>query len=168
MLPQTQRLPLRLIVGAFGLCLSTVVVPDSVAQVSDVPVAGTGYVRPSPPGRLVDVDGRRLHVFCKGTGPGPVVVFEAGLSQYTANSSYGRAQDAIAPFAKVCTYDRAGLGWSDPAPDDWTQDGMVADLHQLVSTELSGPVILIGHSVGASGKTLCSNPPRGRGGSCPA
>ena len=77
------------------------------------------------------------------------VEFEAGLSQYTANSTYGTAQDAIAAFARVCTYDRAGLGWSDPAPAEWTQAGMVADLHRLLAAaEIPGPYVLLAHSMG--------------------
>jgi pimeloyl-ACP methyl ester carboxylesterase len=88
-------------------------------------------------------------MLCKGSGDGPVVVIEAGLSQYTANSTYGRAQDAISSFARVCTYDRAGLGWSDPAPEDWTHNGMVQDLHGLLqAADIREPVILVGHSLG--------------------
>lgn len=114
------------------------------------PAPAGGYVRPAAPGRLVDVGGgRRLHIRCLGSGDGPTVIFEAGLSQYTANSTYGAAQAAIAPFAKVCTYDRAGMGWSDPAPAGWTLEGMTADLHRLLAaTGETGPVILVGHSFG--------------------
>lgn len=113
---------------------------------STVPAA---FVRPEAPGRLVDVGGRRLHLLCKGAAAGPTVIFEAGLSQYTANSTYGTAQDAIAPFARVCTYDRAGLGWSDPAPQGWTQAGMAADLRALLATAGEpGPYVIVAHSLG--------------------
>jgi hypothetical protein len=64
------------------------------SQPSTVPAA---FVRPQAPGRLVDVGGRRLHILCKGAAAGPTVIFEAGLSQYTANSTYGTAQEAIMP-----------------------------------------------------------------------
>lgn len=122
---------------------------QSTAPSSPVTSPG-GFVRPAPPGRLVDVGGgRRLHILCKGDAAGPAVVFEAGLSQFTANTTYAAAQDAIAPFARVCTYDRAGLGWSDPAPAGWTQADMVKDLHRLLAAaELKGPYILVGHSMG--------------------
>ncbi|HYE42740.1 MAG TPA: alpha/beta hydrolase [Caulobacteraceae bacterium] len=131
--------------------LPTLVLMTEVRAQTTAPAAADGgYVRPAPPGRLVDVGGgRRLHIHCKGSGDGPAVIFEAGLSQYTANTTYGRAQDAIAPFARVCTYDRAGLGWSDPAPAGWTQAGMVADLHRLLeAAEVKGPYILVAHSLG--------------------
>jgi pimeloyl-ACP methyl ester carboxylesterase len=116
------------------------------------PTVPGSFVRPPAPGRLVDVGGRRLHLLCKGnpaeTGS-PTVLFEAGLSQYTANSSFGLAQDAIAPFARVCSYDRAGLGWSDPAPAGWTQAGMVADLHALLAAAGEPrPYLLVAHSLG--------------------
>ena len=86
---------------------------------------------------------------CKGPAGGPTVVFEAGLSQYTAHGTYGKAQDSIAAFAHVCTYDRAGLGWSDPAPGARTHPAMVADLHALAAADgWHGPLVLVGHSIG--------------------
>lgn len=120
--------------------------PPSPAQPLTGPAA---FVRPEAPGRLIDVGGRRLHFLSKGASAGPTVIFEAGLSQYTANSTLSLAQDAIAPFARVCTYDRAGLGWSDPAPEGWTQAGMVADLHALLAAAGEpGPYVIVAHSLG--------------------
>lgn len=120
---------------------------DSKSQPSTVPAT---YARPQAPGRLIDVGGRRLHIVCKGDAAGvPTVIFEAGLSQYTANSTYGLAQDSIATFARVCTYDRAGMGWSDPAPEGWTQAGMAADLHALLAAAGEpGPYVIVAHSLG--------------------
>lgn len=107
------------------------------------------YVKPAPTGELVDIGGRRLHIDCKGEAQGPTVVFEAGLSQFTAHSGYGKAQELIAPFAQVCTYDRAGFGWSDPVAGMRTQQDMVEDLHKLLAAKkLKGPFVLVGHSMG--------------------
>jgi pimeloyl-ACP methyl ester carboxylesterase len=118
----------------------------SASQPSTGPAA---FVKPEAPGRLIDVGGRRLHILCKGVAAGPTVIFEAGLSQFTANSSFSVAQDAISPFARVCSYDRAGLGWSDPAPQGWTQAGMVADLHALLAAAGEpGPYVIVAHSMG--------------------
>lgn len=93
--------------------------PASQSQPSTAPAA---FVRPQAPGRLIDVGGHRLHILCKGVAAGPTVIFEAGLSQYTANSTYGSAQDAIAPFARVCTrtypHDVAGLILLDATSDE--------------------------------------------------
>ena len=131
---------------ALFLSISTLAGTTPAAAQPSTPAA---YVRPEAPGRLIDVGGRRLHLHCKGTTAGPTVVFEAGLSQYTANTTYGTAQEAIAPFARVCTYDRAGLGWSDPAPEGWTQAGMVADLHTLLAAAGEAkPYVILAHSLG--------------------
>ncbi len=139
-------LPLGILASA-AQALAQETPAGSPSQPSTVPAA---FVRPQAPGRLVDVGGRRLHILCKGTaGQAPTVIFEAGLSQFTANSSFSVAQEAIAPFARVCSYDRAGLGWSDPAPEGWTQAGMVADLHVLLAAAGEpGPYLLVAHSLG--------------------
>jgi pimeloyl-ACP methyl ester carboxylesterase len=131
-----------------------VVVTAATSAVAQTPPAkstppSTAYVAPSPPGDLIDIGGRRLHIQCEGKGTAPTVIFEAGLSQYTAHSTYGKAQDLITSFARVCTYDRAGLGWSDPALGARTQQDMVDDLHKLVKTDgLKRPLVLVGHSMG--------------------
>ncbi|HLA63367.1 MAG TPA: alpha/beta hydrolase [Rhodothermales bacterium] len=132
---------------------ASVAVPPAQAQAPPSPPP-TAFVMPPAPGRLVDVGSRHLHILCEGGEgdsmvAGPTVVFEAGLSQYTANTTYGLAQDAIAPFARVCTYDRAGLGWSDPAPADWTLSGMAADLAALLNAAGEpGPYVIVAHSLG--------------------
>jgi pimeloyl-ACP methyl ester carboxylesterase len=132
-----------------SLVLTLAVLAAAPVQAQTPAPAKPSYQRPAAPGERVDIGGRRLHIQCKGSAPGPVVIFEAGLSQYTAQSTYGRAQDLIAAFAQVCTYDRAGLGWSDPAPGPRTQLDMVADLHALLAAkQIKGPVILVGHSMG--------------------
>jgi len=130
--------------------------PEARAQAQARDVAATppttapaAFVRPPAPGRLIEVGGHRLHLFCKGATDGPTVIFEAGMSQYAANTTYGGAQAAIVPLARVCTYDRAGLGWSDPAPQGWTLAGMAADLHALLAASGEhGPFIVAAHSFG--------------------
>lgn len=117
------------------------------AEETAVPPAA--FVPPPAPGELVDIGGRRLHLHCKGDAAGPAVIFEAGLSQYTARSGFSKVQDAVAPFARACTYDRAGLGWSDPVSGPRTQQDMVADLHALIAAkQLRTPLVIVGHSVG--------------------
>jgi pimeloyl-ACP methyl ester carboxylesterase len=129
-----------------SITLAAAVALGVASAESDSPPSGT-FIRPPPPGELVDIGGRRLHLLCKGSGPS--VIIEGGLSNYTAWSTYTRAQEAIAPFAQACTYDRAGLGWSDPAPPGRTQQDMVEDLHRLIkAAKIKGPVVLVGHSMG--------------------
>jgi len=134
--------------------LSLALIPANLAAAGTSPAdqpatSAPAFVPPPAPGQLVDIGGRRLHLDCKGDAAGPTVIFEAGLSQYTARSSFAKAQDAIAPFARACTYDRAGLGWSDPVAGARTQRDMVADLHALIAAkQLPTPLVIVGHSVG--------------------
>ena len=103
--------------------------------------------RHPPPGRLVDVNGRRLHLYCAGQGHGPTVVIEAGSGN--DSTLWAGMVQRIASFAKACTYDRAGLGWSDPAPYPMSIEDRAADLHSLLTAaDLPGPFILVGHSYG--------------------
>jgi pimeloyl-ACP methyl ester carboxylesterase len=102
-----------------------------------------------PPGQLVDVGGgRRLHLFTQGDAPGPTVVIEQGNS--SPSIVWAPVQAAIAKFARVCTYDRAGFLWSDPAPSgDRDLDARVTDLHALLTRgQVPGPYVLVGHSLG--------------------
>src|SRR5579859_6658823 len=96
-----------------------------------------------PPGRMLDVGGRRLHVYETGQGS-PTVLLEAGIA--ATSLSWRPVQDAIARFARVASYDRAGLGWSDAA-STLTLNQQVDDLHALLA-ELPPPYILVGHSFG--------------------
>ncbi len=147
------RSPERLRRGALkaGVLAAGLLAVLTAAPATAQSLAGpAGYVRPAAPGRMVTVaEGRRLHILCEGEGAGPTVIFEAGLSQYTANTTMAAAQDAIAGFARVCTYDRAGMGWSDPAPEGWTYPDRTRDLHALLQAAgIDGPYVLVGHSIG--------------------
>jgi pimeloyl-ACP methyl ester carboxylesterase len=98
------------------------------------------------PGQLVDVGGHRLHLSCTGTGS-PTVVLEAGGGEMAAN--LGWITPAIARSTRVCVYDRAGRGWSEPtdAPQDGI--GIATDLHTLLHRAgVPGPYVLAGHSFG--------------------
>ncbi len=66
-----------------------------------------------PPGQMVDVGGYRLHINCSGTGS-PTVVIDAGLSDWSTSWSW--VQPAVAKTTRICTYDRAGYGWSERGP----------------------------------------------------
>jgi len=100
-----------------------------------------------PPGQLVDVGGHRLHINCTGTGS-PTVVIEAGLGDWSTSWA-GYVQPEVAKTTRVCTYDRAGLGWSDAAalPSDAAQ--FAGELHTLLqNANIPGPYIMVGHSLG--------------------
>ena len=99
-----------------------------------------------PPGRLLDIGGRRLHACVEGHGPA-AVVFESGISATSINWRVTQAQ--VAAFATACSYDRAGLGWSDPCRTPLDAGRMVADLSALLDQlNLPSPYVLVGHSFG--------------------
>jgi pimeloyl-ACP methyl ester carboxylesterase len=100
---------------------------------------------PEPPGQLVDLGGRKLHIHCTGSGP-PTVILEAGASSFSIDWSL--VQPDIARTSRVCSYDRARLGWSDPGPAE-TAVNFVQDLHRLLAAaNEKGPYVLVGASMG--------------------
>lgn len=133
-------------VAAFGLAalfllLATALLYQALASWRD-------RRRFPPPGRLVDIGGRRLHLVDQGQGTRPAVVILAGSSNPVV--VWAEAQHAIATFARVVAYDRAGYGWSDPAPGPHTGEAVVRDLHALLlRADIPGPYLLVGHSLGA-------------------
>jgi pimeloyl-ACP methyl ester carboxylesterase/ketosteroid isomerase-like protein len=112
--------------------------------------AATAFRQPrdigQPPGRLINVDGRRLHIHCVGQGT-PTVVIDGGAGTWSI--FYSHVQRALEADARVCTYDRAGLGWSDDGPAPRTSDRMAEELHQLLhAAGVAPPLLLVGHSLG--------------------
>jgi len=100
-----------------------------------------------PPGRLIDVGGHKLHLNRQGPkNELPTIIIEAGTSM--ASPAYHYLQAALAEITDVCTYDRAGLGWSQPAPQLNTSDRIADDLHTLVDKAgVQRPFVFVGHSV---------------------
>ena len=99
-----------------------------------------------PPGRLIDVGGYRLHLYCTGQGS-PAVILEAGGGNPWL--SWYKVQPQVAQFALVCSYDRAGLGWSDPSPKPQTTKVIAEELRTLLHNGgIAGPFVLVGHSLG--------------------
>lgn len=100
-----------------------------------------------PPGKLVDIGGYRLHIHCTGSG-GPTVVLEYGLE--ATYLDWYLVQPEVARFARVCTYDRAGYGWSDSSPRPRVPSVMAEELHSLLhNAGLAAPYILVAHSFGS-------------------
>jgi pimeloyl-ACP methyl ester carboxylesterase len=131
-----------------------------------LPLVGAGWQRLAtdrdqrrypPPGELVTIDDHeaRLHLHTQGghhrtdNPETPVVLLDAGTPGFSAQ--WGWVQPAIAEFATVVSYDRPGLGWSDPWSDDGSSDprDKVERLHAaLQKLGLPGPYLLVGHSYG--------------------
>ncbi|WP_138759337.1 alpha/beta fold hydrolase, partial [Modestobacter altitudinis] len=107
--------------------------------------AATAQANPMP-GQLIDVGGHRLHLNCTGSGS-PTVVLEPGAGG--TSSDLEAITPAVARDTRVCVYDRAGRGWSEPA--DTPQHGaqIATDLHTLLHRgQVPGPYVLAGHSFG--------------------
>ena len=99
-----------------------------------------------PPGRLVDVGGHRLHLWCIGAGT-PAVILDAGLGG--SSPEWGFVQPDIGRFTRVCSYDRAGMGYSDPGPSPRTARRNANELAELLDRSGIGePVVLVGASSG--------------------
>ena len=100
----------------------------------------------TPEGSLVDVGGYTLHLHCTGRGS-PTVVLEAGAG--APSPIWGWVQPAVAEQTRVCSYDRAGLGWSDAGPDPRDAASIARELHTLLlRAGETGPFVLAGHSLG--------------------
>jgi pimeloyl-ACP methyl ester carboxylesterase len=99
-----------------------------------------------PPGELVDVSGHSLHLNCVGEGS-PTVILESGSG---ANSTaWANIQPEAADTTRVCAYDRAGTGWSEPGPGPGDPQQIAGELHTLLGNAgIDGPYILVGHSFG--------------------
>ena len=99
-----------------------------------------------PPGKLFDIGGYRLHLNCTGK-KGPTVVLVAGAGDFSFD--WGLVQPRVSRFARVCSYDRAGLAWSDPGPVPRTMLQDAYELHALLrAAGVKAPYVLVGHSVG--------------------
>jgi len=113
----------------------------AMAQVPDAIPSAT-YMAPA---RLVDIGGgRRLNLFCEGKGP--VVLMETGFSDTTM--TWRKVQRGIAAFATACSYDRAGLGFSDAGGHPSNLVNNAADLERLIKAAGLGKPVLVGHSLG--------------------
>lgn len=100
-----------------------------------------------PPGRMVDIGGRRIQLDCRGSGS-PTVVFEAGQSVDGA-LSWSAVQPKVAAHTRACAYSRAGLMWSDPSGAPSSAKQVAQDLHAaLTRAGEHGPFVLVGQSIG--------------------
>jgi pimeloyl-ACP methyl ester carboxylesterase len=103
------------------------------------------YYRHSPPGRMYLVNGHRMRIDCTGSGS-PTIVLDAGLGN--DGLIWGGVQPVLAKTTRVCSYDRAGFGWSDALPPPRDADHIADELHGLLTAaRIDGPIVLMGHSI---------------------
>ena len=150
MLHQFLRRALFLTCSAITACLV------AGAQLAASPAASKSSV----PGRLVDVGGYRLHIYCAGEGM-PSIIFDSGVGGFSLE--WTRVQKVLARRTRVCTYDRAGYGWSDLGPLPRTSERITRELHTLLEKAgVAGPYILAGHSFGGYNAQLFARTTRRR------
>ena len=146
---RTKRTPKRQGRGCLqwlGIGLASILVLLLVGYIYE-PIAEAADAKAyPPPGEMVDVGGYRLHIHCTGQGS-PTVVIESGWGDMSA--SWGWVQPEVAKATRVCTYDRAGMGWSEASPQPRTAREYAIELHTLLTkANESGPYVLVGHSMG--------------------
>jgi len=134
-------LRIALLAAAAGVCTISAAsdlvvpqrIPDSYAKADSLVTIGHG---------------RQLNLRCSGQGP-QTVILEAG--SHADTTTWFKVQPLIAAFAKVCSYDRAGYGFSSEGPMPRNLDADVSDLHDLIGrADIKTPVVMVGHSLGSN------------------
>src|ERR1700742_1926357 len=132
--------------------LSEGIVLSCIALIAIVLACSSGFNaialhhhRSRPPGQIYLVNGHRMRIDCTGSGS-PTIILDAGLGN--DGLIWGGVQPSLAKTTRVCSYDRAGFGWSDALPPLRDADHIAAELHGLLAAaHISGPVVLMGHSI---------------------
>ena len=137
------------VIDAIGEVVAAARDPSTWATPAGPPTTAVPVATPATAGALVDIGGRRLFLSCQGTGS-PTVILESGLNDGAA--VWSPVQAEVAETTRVCSYDRANVpgGASDAGPGGLRPAAdLVADLHSLLAAAgISGPYVLVGHSVG--------------------
>ncbi|MBL1142595.1 MAG: alpha/beta hydrolase [Proteobacteria bacterium] len=98
------------------------------------------------PGQLINIGSHRLHIHCVGEGT-PSVIIDSGIGGFSLE--WSKIQDSLSTNARICSYDRAGYGWSDPGPRPRTTARISRELKTLLKeAKIPGPYVLVGHSFG--------------------
>ncbi len=97
-----------------------------------------------PPGQIVEVNGRNMHILCTGTGS-PTIILDAGQGGWS--SDWADLMPRLSANNRVCAYDRAGYGWSAVAEDGRSPQDAADDLAALLSTaQIEPSYVLVGFS----------------------
>ncbi|MBL8153010.1 MAG: alpha/beta hydrolase [Anaerolineae bacterium] len=143
--PLSKRRSFRWLVRVVGLVVGLILagtIYESVSEAADI----QAY---PPLGQMVDVGGYRLHINCLGTGS-PTVIIDAGWGAWSLEWSGVQAE--VAKTTQVCTYDRAGMGYSEAGPLPRSAEQIATELHTLLErANIAGPYVMVGHSLGGLG-----------------
>jgi pimeloyl-ACP methyl ester carboxylesterase len=136
-----RRWTIRILVGLCGLIVVTALSGATYQWLA----TRKDLTATPPPGQLVDIGGYRLHLWCTGNGA-PAVILDTGLGGSSAD--WGFVQPEIARFTRVCSYDRAGMGYSDSGPSPRTARRIASELAELLARSgIGGLVVLVGASI---------------------
>jgi pimeloyl-ACP methyl ester carboxylesterase len=147
-LTRTRTFAARSLLAILGCAALVAICEVALAQPNPAPaVPGDARVLPyAKPGQLVDIGGRRINLYCMGAGA-PTVVLMAGIASWSP--VWYKTQPVIAQKTRVCAFDRAAYGFSDPAPRPEILSDVADDLHAaLRNGAIPGPYVLVGHSSG--------------------
>lgn len=126
--------------------LAVVLAAVAVSVGANAWIGSRGLRLHPPPGVFYTVNGTRMHLDCEGQGS-PTVILEAGLGDDWLQ--WRKVQPALAKLTRVCSYDRAGYGWSDSRTGTRDSVAITDELHSLLEQAgITGPVVLMGHSAG--------------------
>lgn len=127
------------VVGLIALLLGAGIAYQRVAEARDME-------RFPAPGKLIDMGGFNLHLNCTGNGQ-PTVVVESGNGDFSL--SWREVQAKVSDRTRICTYDRAGFGWSDYDYEFPSKEHVVSNLRALLDrADIRPPYVLVGHSLG--------------------
>jgi pimeloyl-ACP methyl ester carboxylesterase len=128
-------------IGLSLLCLVVLILAGS----SGINAVLLHRARAVMPGQLYIVDGRPMRLDCMGSGS-PTLVLDSGAGN--DGLVWGGVQPVLAQTTRVCSYDRAGMGWSDSVPPPRDADHIADQLHGLLAAAgVNGPIVLMGHSI---------------------
>ena len=135
----------RKVTEGFGLSLLAIIA-FGLAASSALNAAMYAWFRWAPTGVIYRVNGHRMRIDCVGRGS-PTLVLESGLA--SGGLAWDGVQPILARTTQVCSYDRAGNGWSDPTSSRRDADHIADELHDLLAdAHVDGPIVLMGHSLG--------------------
>jgi pimeloyl-ACP methyl ester carboxylesterase len=131
---------IKLNVRHLRLILLFLIIP-AISHVNNVQAKEKPY-----PGKLIDIGTHRLHINCVGEGS-PTVIIDSGIGGFSLE--WIKIQNNLADNVRVCSYDRAGYGWSDLGPTPRTTSRITKELSILLAeAKIPGPYLLVGHSFG--------------------
>jgi pimeloyl-ACP methyl ester carboxylesterase len=127
------------------LALAGIYSPSSLAAAAAQSAAADAFAKPH---QLVDIGGRKMNLYCSGQGA-TTVVFDAPSGE--AGWNWFKVQPAVARHTRACVFDRAGLGFSDPAKRPNTSENVAEDLHKLLAgAGIKPPYVMVGNSLGGA------------------